>query len=477
MNKLRATIVFSLLMAIGFASLFLSSCSEKSMDGTIIFTRSSERSKNLNQDPADSWKYVPQTQIVALNPENPEKSLKVLTKEYYSARAPQISFDGKFMLFAAQLKNSDPWQIWEINLGDLKTRQITSSKENCTDPAYLPGGRIVFSIYTPKDSLKSGHSLFTCSIDGSNLKRITFNPHTYLASSVLNDGRILTIDKQIFPEEKDQIYTVLRPDGTKAEIFYRGVRGSILSTSGFETSNESIVFIESANANSGKCDLISIDYYRPLHSRLNLTSEIGGDFRAVRPMHSGKLLVSYRKSETDRYALYEFDPQNKTLGKALYNNQEYDALEAVEAGHHDIPKKLPSEVDMGVKTGLLMCQDINILNSPSAGVTSSQKSSGIRIIGIDSTLGTVQVEEDGSFYLKVMADKPFKIQTIDKEGHVLAEPCGWIWIRPNERRGCVGCHEDPEMVPDNRVPLAVKRSPVTIPMHINKVVEKKVSLE
>jgi hypothetical protein len=98
-------------------------------------------------------------------------------------------------------------------------------------------------------------------------------------------------------------------------------------------------------------------------------------------------------------------------------------------------------------------------------------------MGIDSSLGVVQVEEDGSFYLKVMADKPFRIQTIDKNGHVLQGPCGWIWLRPNERRGCVGCHEDHEMVPENRVPLAVKILPVTIPVHISNVVEKKVSLE
>jgi hypothetical protein len=98
-------------------------------------------------------------------------------------------------------------------------------------------------------------------------------------------------------------------------------------------------------------------------------------------------------------------------------------------------------------------------------------------VGIDSTLGYVDVAADGSFYLKVMADKPFQIQKVDKDGHVLNSSCGWIWLRPNERRGCIGCHEDPENVPDNRVPLAVKKSPVIIPMHINKVVEKKVSLE
>jgi len=92
-------------------------------------------------------------------------------------------------------------------------------------------------------------------------------------------------------------------------------------------------------------------------------------------------------------------------------------------------------------------------------------------------MGTINVEKDGSFYLKVMADTPFRIQTIDEKGKVLNGPCGWIWLRPNERRGCVGCHEDPELVPDNKVPFSVKKAPVNVPVHINKVVEKKISLE
>ena len=73
------------------------------------------------------------------------------------------------------------------------------SKDNCTDPAYLPIGHLVFSGYLPGDSLKSGHSLFTCNLDGSGIKRITFNPATYFASAVLKDGRILSVSRQIFP--------------------------------------------------------------------------------------------------------------------------------------------------------------------------------------------------------------------------------------------------------------------------------------
>jgi hypothetical protein len=478
MNNLRATIGLSFIMAIGFSCIFFSSCRKKTRDGMIIFTRFPKKVQNINYVTRDSLRYIPQAQIVALDPDKPESSLKVLTSDYYSARAPQISYDGKYLLFAAQQKQNDPWQIWEMDLNNLKSRQVTSSKENCTDPAYLPLGRLVFSKFSANDTLKAGHSLYTCNMDGSNMKRITFNPHAYFASNVLSDGRVLTIGSQVFPEQGSPMYMVLRPDGTKSELFYKGSEGTNLSGPGLETNNGKIVFIESDKSNPGEGNLISINYNRPLHSRVNLSSDVKGDFHSVFPQQSGRLLVSYRKSESDRYALYEFDPEKKALGRVIYSNNDYDVLEVVLTGKHERPKKLPSEVDMGVKTGLLMCQDINVLEMKPGGITSSiPKSSRIEIVGIDSTLGSVEVSEDGSFYLKVMADKPFKIQTVDKAGHVSHGPCGWIWLRPNERRGCVGCHEDPEMVPGNRVPLAVKTSPVIIPMHINKVVEKKVSLE
>jgi hypothetical protein len=133
---------------------------------------------------------------------------------------------------------------------------------------------------------------------------------------------------------------------------------------------------------------------------------------------------------------------------------------------------------MKVKTGLLLCQDINLLNHGAADNSSDHpRADRIEILGIDSTYGVVQVEKDGSFYLKVMSDIPFQIRTLDEKGNIINGPCSWLWLRPNERRGCVGCHQDPELVPENRVSLAVKKSPVIIPVHITKVTEKIVELE
>jgi len=35
--------------------------------------------------------------------------------------------------------------------------------------------------------------------------------------------------------------------------------------------------------------------------------------------------------------------------------------------------------------------------------------------------------------------------------------CGWIWVKPKEKRGCIGCHEDPERTPENEYVLALRR--------------------
>ena len=74
------------------------------------------------------------------------------------------------------------------------------------------------------------------------------------------------------------------------------------------------------------------------------------------------------------------------------------------------------------------------------------------------------MEEDGSFNVEVPADIPIEIQLLDENGMALRS-CGWIWVKNNEPRGCIGCHEDQELTPENRMVDAVKRPsiPLTLP--------------
>jgi len=462
-------------MSLGFTMLI--SCYEKSADGKLIITLAEGDNREMNFITGESWRYVTRSKIAALDPDK-TSSFKILTEDFYSACFPEISFDGKYMLFAAQQNEGDLWQIWEMKLNNRKTRKIISLKDNCVDPAYLPGGKLIFSKMIVNDTVKAVHCLYSANLDGSDIRQLTFSPHSSFATAVLKDGRLLTISRQLFPDRKEPMLMVLRPDGTKADMFYMSGSGNIFTGRPRETSDGRLTFIEAGSGEESRKDVVSIAYNRPLHTRVNHSSAIDGDFKAVLPLLTGKFLVSYCKSDSDRYGIYEFDAESKSLGEIIYNNPEYDVLDVVMAGKYERPKKLPSEVDMHVKTGLLLCQDISVAGFRS--VVNDPYLSGasmIEVLGIDSTLGVVPVEEDGSFYLKVLADMPFQIRTLDKNGNVLNGPCSWLWLRPNERRGCVGCHEDPELVPVNRIPVAVEKDPVIIPVSITRIKEKEVELE
>ena len=465
------TIFLNLILA-GIGSMYFVSCSQPTMDGMMIITQSAELMKDAGTSESSPG-YAVNSQIIALDPQNLIET-KLLTKDFKSACAPVISYDGKTMLFAATEKEGDNWQIWEMVLSNLKCRQVLSMQGDCIDPAYLPSGRILFSRLAEINSEKKYYPIYTCMSDGSDIKQISYHPHNNFASSVLRDGRILTITSSVYPEKGNPMFLALRPDGTKAELFYKGNSGSSILSRGCETPDGKIVFIESENGNKADGKLVSVSYNRPLHTRINISGDLKGSFNSVLPLKSGKYLVSWRASGNDRFGLYEFNPDIKELGNLVYQNAGYDVTDATMVVQSDLPKKLPSEVDMGVKTGLLLCQDINF-----TGMSKNTDShiSMIKLVGIDSTMGFVKVEEDGSFFLKIKADTPFQIHNIDDNGQVLNDSCDWIYLRPNERRGCVGCHEDQEMVPENRYCLSVSKDPVEIPSILKNVQEKKIELE
>jgi hypothetical protein len=328
------------------------------------------------------------------------------------------------------------------------------------------------------DTVKSAHCLYVCNLNGSGLRQITYSPADNYATTVLKDGRLLAVSIQLLPDNRDPVLMVMRPDGTKADMFYKGDKGSTLISGAHETSDGKILFIESDKEGQPDGDLVSITYNRPLHTKLVLTSGLEGDFCSVLPLGPDKYLVSCRSSVSEHFSLFEFDPEKKLLGKKVFSDPDYDVCDAVMVEEYARPKKLPSEVDLQVKTGLLLCQDINFLNPLlPENLSDTRKALKIEVLGVDTTYGVVEVEKDGSFQLKAMADTPFRIRTLDERGNVVNGPCSWLWLRPNERRGCIGCHEDPELVPENNVSMAIRKSPVIVPVHITEFKEKTVELE
>ena len=86
----------------------------------------------------------------------------------------------------------------------------------------------------------------------------------------------------------------------------------------------------------------------------------------------------------------------------------------------------------------------------------------IQVVGLEGLMEEIEVMEDGSFYLKIDVDIPIHILSMNEKGETIRGPSDWFWLRSNERRGCVGCHADPELAPDNIQPLAVQHPPVIV---------------
>jgi hypothetical protein len=84
----------------------------------------------------------------------------------------------------------------------------------------------------------------------------------------------------------------------------------------------------------------------------------------------------------------------------------------------------------------------------------------------------VPIATDGSFNIEVPANTPIELQILDKQGMALRS-CGWIWAKNHEPRGCIGCHEDGELAPENVLVEALKRPSVklTLPPERRRTVD------
>ncbi len=428
----------------GLCGALLLSCSQNAYEGSVVAVELAGETGDLDG-----------SRLVVIDPEDPAGVEEVLSEDFHSACAPAVNWEGRYLAFQGKETESDPWQIWVFDLRKGNTLRVTELPENCSDPALLPDGSIVFS----RESSVLGHQvhdLWRCQMDGTALTRITFDPSSHLHTTLLNEGRILCTSSVQYPEPGEPVMMVMRPDGTKSEIYFREEGGIRAAGEGTESSDGFVYFV----GNNG--ELARVVHRRPLHTFENLSAGLHGRFAAVFPDATG-CLVSYRPAGGELYGLYHFEPATKEAPALIFQGEKNlaDLVQVVSIPER--PPILPSAVNPDNPTGLLMSQDIHHSQLPvHMNLQGDSIADRIRVSGLEKELGIVPVKQDGSFYLKLDADTPFRIETLNKEGETVRGPSDWIYLRPSERRACVGCHADPELAPKNFQPLSVKEDPVVL---------------
>lgn len=380
-----------------------------------------------------------------------------LVPEFAESADAQVSFDGSRVLFAGKKTAVDKWQIWELSLKDRSVRQVVSSSDDAIRPLYLPGWRLVYAQKTTRgfelESARLIDSKALAEIEGPSTQPLL--PLTYMNASampddVLADGRILF--ESGFP---------LGQGGTP-ELFLVYADGSGVESYRCDHPTDS-----AGGRWAGK-QLESGDIvFAQSRTLARFTSSLAHEARIAAPraeyagpvaeMSSGEWLVSARDSATEKYALKVWRPGSAAMQTVL-DQPEEDLVEPVVIVAHERPRRHPSALHDWDYANLLaldvrISRDGALKGVPAAVRLEAQDANGQAI-----AMGTAPIEKDGSFFVKVPADRAIRFAVLDAGGTVLRQERGWFWIRRGEQRYCVGCHAGPERAPENTVPEVLLHS-------------------
>jgi hypothetical protein len=445
----RAVVAFGSVLLVGLVSIALLSSESDVPDGAIVFTLVVPGGADV------AWT----SRIVMVDPGRADVTPRVLTEGFHAARHPAVSHDGRRLLFVGKREPADPWQVWQGNLTGGRRRPVAADVRDPSHPAYLGDGSIVFSARSGGAEADSMAALFTVGLDGTSLTRITYHPGPEIAPVVLRDGRVLYVSRVSGPDATADRLMVVRYDGTASQLFYeRRATGRILGRA-WETGDARVAFVEAAG-DGATGELVTVSQGRPLHSRVVVGDALDGAITAAFPLTDGHFLLAYRPPESERFGLYEFRPETGALA-LLADGADGDVAEPVLVMPRPRPKVFVSVVDRVSTTGTLFCLDAHLSDGRASQLP--RRSTTLQVWGAAGMLGETALEADGSFHVELAANTPVRLQTLDRRGRAVRGPSDWIWVRPNEKRGCIGCHEDRELAPGNRVPLATERPAVQIP--------------
>jgi hypothetical protein len=236
----------------------------------------------------------------------------------------------------------------------------------------------------------------------------------------------------------------------------------------------------------------SVLFRRPLHSYRPITRKSDGLFHSPSPLPDGTVLVSRRSPDnSDTHGVYRLHPSTGQT-ELIFDDPNYHDIQAKLIYPRPEPDGRSSVVTETDPNGKLYCLDVHLCDIdnpaltspgtikrlrvlegvPSAKDASEPASNGIPVLAQRRILGEIDIEQDGSFNVTIPANTPIELQTLDADGMAL-RTCGWIWAKNHEPRGCIGCHEDGELTPEDSFVDAVKHSSIqlTLPVERRRTVD------
>jgi HEAT repeat protein len=440
--------------------------------------------------------------LFVLEPHNAAQEPRLLLDAGSGALgSPSASFDGQSILVSMAFQKDPFFHVYRLNADGSNLQQLTDGPFHDIDPTELPDGRIVFTS-TRIGTFEEYHSppsraLFLMNPDGSDIHTLT---HTIIFDNepeVLSDGRIIFVRSDNF-FDRGKVETLLHavhPDGSGGYTEmgldngpeYGGRLRAFVCGSPAPLPDGRLAFLSGPGITVGKLGAPSQAWE---HFRVG-----AGDVAAL---PDGRLLctlaqtvevevTSGKKKRTIQDLRYQkigvLDPGSRPPMVTVIHQSQSEALHSpVYLGARPRPARLAPRVKRPAQeatrsTGFLFCQNARFTKNSTAGwshvrairvlagkgLTTRSSHSYIVHAGNETVeLGTVPLAPDGSFVIEVPADTPLALQAVDAEGRAELNEMSWIYVRPGEQRGCVGCHHSRQSAPLGQPAQALSAAPLKL---------------
>ena len=371
-------------------------------------------------------------------------------------------------------------------------QRLTDGPFHDIDPAELPDGRIVFTS-TRIGTFEEYHNppsraLFVMSASGREIRPLT---HTFVFDNepeVLADGRIIFIRSDNFfgRGKVETLLHAVHPDGTAGYTEfgldigpeYGGRLRAFNVGSPAPLPDGRVAFVTGSSITVGRPGEAARDWKQLGVEASDVAALPDGRLLCVVPGGSpAELAKKNAKRRNPEYTFEKLALIDSSGGSdravIVFDSPGEPIHSPVYLGARPLPPLLaqavePRPTDAARATSVLFCQNARFTKNTTAGwshvrairvlagkgLTVRSSHSYIVHAGSEVTeLGTVPLAPDGSFAVEVPADTAIAFQAVDAEGRSELNEMSWIYVRPGETRGCVGCHQPREVTPPSAVPM------------------------
>jgi len=405
-----------------------------------------------------------------------------------SVRDPAVHYDAEKILFSWRKAGSETFHLHEINVDGTGLRQLTDGIYDDIEPTYLPDGDIMFVSGRCRRWVNCWLTqvgvLYRCDADGGNVRQISANVEHDNTPWVLPDGRVL-YQRWEYVDRSQVHYHHLwtaNPDGTGQMVFFGNLHpGGVFIDAKPIPGTDEVILINSpghgAREHAGYVATVT-DRFGP--DRRDAMKNISPRrFRDPFPLNDTAFIVARSRKMVlmDRQGncvdIYE-------LPKAYGNAELHEPRPLIKRPRERI---IPPRIDLAKDYGTLVLSDIYfgrnmqgvergeikkllVLESLPKPINFTGGMDPLSYGGtftLERLVGTVPVDEDGSAYMRLPANRAFFFVALDGEDSSVKRMQSFLTVMPGEKASCVGCHEERGETPVSKQELgrllALQRPP------------------